>query len=324
MLDAREAGSIEGMVFNVQRYSLHDGPGIRTVVFLKGCSLECPWCANPESVHGFREVMFSPEKCIDCGICLSLARHGEVYKDDSGSIRIDRSRIRPSELRWAEECPTGALKVFGRRRTVTDVLDEVGKDAPFFARSGGGVTFSGGEPLLQSRFVVAAAQESHRRGWNTAVETCGNVPLSSITRVSDAIDVFICDLKILDSRDHQRVTGSPNDRVLSNIEWLAAHRPHTLFIRTPLIPGNTMSAEQISRNLDYLQGLGVEHYDVLPFHRLGYSKYVGLGREYEFADAESPSADVVSMVREEIARRHMSTSCPVPVESHDRTRASDR
>ncbi len=299
-----------GSVFNIQRYSIHDGPGIRTVVFLKGCTLGCQWCANPESIHGFREVMFSPEKCIGCGLCVGLASNGEVEKDAAGTIVIHRERIRPSDLEWAEVCPSGALTVVGRRRGVQDVMNEVARDSLFFDRSGGGVTFSGGEPLLQPSFVASAAREAHRRGFNTVVETCGAVPLRAVECVINDIDLFLCDLKVLDPTVHQIATGGTNLLVRQTIEWISQQAPGRICVRTPLVPGVTMSLAQIDDNVAFLRKVGVRHYDVLPFHRLGSSKYAGLGLIYACSDMEPPPSEEVVAIRQRIRAAGLNTEFP--------------
>lgn len=297
-------------VFNVQRYSIHDGPGIRTVIFLKGCSLACGWCANPESINGFREVMFAPDKCIDCGICIDLAENGEVTRGPEGTVVLHREKIKPANLEWAESCPTGALSVYGQRRTVDDLVEEAARDKLFFDRSGGGVTFSGGEPLLQAQFVAQACEELHRRGITTAVETCGNVRLRAIQLVEPHMDLFICDLKLLDDDAHQRATGGGNARILETISYLGEHHGASTMVRTPLIPDVTMASAQIDANIAFLRSVGVRHYDVLPFHRLGTGKYTGLGRTYPFAHTETPADELVEEYRARIRAAGMSTEFP--------------
>lgn len=300
-------------VFNVQRYSLHDGPGIRTVIFLKGCSLACGWCANPESINGFREVMFSPDKCIDCGICLDFATNGEVTPDPKGKVILHRENIKPGALQWAENCPTGALRVYGQRRTVDDLVAEAARDKLFFDRSGGGVTFSGGEPLLQALFVAQASEELHRLGITTAVETCGNVQLRALKVVEPHMDLYLCDLKLLDDSAHQLATGGTNQRVLDTIRYLGEHHAKRTMVRTPLIPDVNMASEQIEANIAFLCSVGVRHYDVLPFHRLGTGKYTGLGREYSFAHTETPPEELVEEYRNRIRAAGLSTEFPETV-----------
>lgn len=303
---------ILGRVVNVQRFSLHDGPGIRTLVFLKGCSLECEWCANPEALKGFREVLFSPSKCIACGECVKIAKRGEVEFVD-GALVLHREKIRPSQLEWAEACPTGALQVIGNKISVDEVLEKICSDMPFYeASGGGGVTFSGGEPLLQASFVEAVASRCHERGIHTAVETACNVPQRAIIQAARSIDLFICGFVSVDDAIYQRYAGGTNAQVIENLRWLAANDPERLCVRTPLIPGVNMGERQIRKNIDFLVDIGARYYDVLPFHRLGSSKYTGLGRTYSYSDMTAPDDDVVEKIRATIRRSGLRTEFPSP------------
>ncbi len=254
--------------------------------------------------------MYFPNKCIGCGACLELARRGEV-EADGGIVRVHRERIRPSELQWAEACITGALVVVGQKRGADEVFDEILKDLPFYEQSGGGVTFSGGEPLLQAAFVDAVASKCRERGIHTAVETSCAVPQSTLTRAASNVDLFICTLLSSDDGLHRRYTGGSNVEVLGNIRWLASRDPERLFVRTPLIPGVNMDEQSIRHNLRFLADAGVRYYDVLPFHRLGAPKYLALlGETYPYASTHAPADDAVEVIRDVIREFGMLTEYP--------------
>ncbi|WEV68151.1 glycyl-radical enzyme activating protein [Bifidobacterium sp. ESL0769] len=299
-----------GRVFNIQRFSIHDGPGIRTVVFLKGCSYSCTWCANPEGIKSYRQVMFSSKKCIECGLCVEAAQNGEVEMQN-GKLVLHRERIRPSQLEWVKACPTGALKIVGDMQSAEEVTEKVLRDMPFYRRSGqGGVTFSGGEPLVQARFVDETAGLCKEHGLHTAVETAAGVPLKSIVEVSDNIDLFICSLTSTDPETYRKYMGHSNETSLANIRWMARYDPERLCVRSPLIPGVNMENGQVEDMIEFLTDAGVKYYDVLPFHRLGTSKYTGLGRAYDFAKLDPPSDQSMEEIRGEIRRHGMSTDFP--------------
>jgi pyruvate formate lyase activating enzyme len=308
-MTSRISEPVTGLVANIQRFSLHDGPGIRTLVFLKGCSLACGWCSNPESMHGFRMVMYQPHKCIGCWTCVNLTRRGEV-EPEGGRVRLNRERIRTSELEWAEVCPTGALAVIGQKRGVDELLDEILKDRLFYEQSGGGVTFSGGEPLLQAAFVDAVAAKCRDRGVHTAVETSCALPQRTLTRATSNVDLFICTLISVDDELHRRYAGGSNVEVLANIRWLASEGPEKLIVRTPLVPDVNMDEHSIRDNLRFLADAGVRYYDVLPFHRLGAAKYAGLGETYSYAATHAPAEDVVEAIRSTIRESGLSTEYP--------------
>lgn len=277
----------QGYIFNIQHYSVHDGPGIRTIVFLKGCPLSCKWCSNPESQQTRLELAFNSNKCIgidDCGRCIKVCPHGSLMSGADSKIKIDRKRCQTC-FSCAEECPSQALNVFGRLVSVNEVIKAVEADSMFYSRSGGGMTLSGGEPLLQSDFSYELVKEAKRRRINTAIETCGFAEWSAIEKVVHCLDSILFDIKSLDSGKHQQFTGVSNEKILANFKRLCESFPKLpKLVRTPLIPGFNDSIEDIKAIADFLKDIPNIKYELLSYHRLGQPKYEYLDREYPLTD----------------------------------------
>jgi pyruvate formate lyase activating enzyme len=265
-----------GTVFNIQRFSLHDGPGIRTTVFLKGCPLRCRWCHNPESQSPRPELAFVADRCIGCGACVAACPNGAVSMVD-GRPLTDRTVCEAAGA-CVDVCPAGARSLLGREMTLDGLAREVEKDTPFFEESGGGVTFSGGEPLMQPRFVAEALDVFRRREIHTAVDTCGYAPSSVALDVLSRADLVLYDLKTMDPVRHEEWTGVGNDLILSNLEMLArAGVP--LRLRVPLVPGVNDGESEIAALGAFASSLkGSPAVNVLPYHAIGMDKNVRLGR----------------------------------------------
>ena len=244
---------MKGVIFDIQRFSVHDGPGIRTTVFMKGCSLRCGWCHNPEGLRTEPQVQFFREHCIGCGRC--------------GGER---------ELQNVSKCPAGALKRVGEAYTPEQLLDEVLADLDFYG-SDGGVTFSGGECLLQADFVGHMLQALKNRGVTTAVDTCGNVPWENIEKALPYCDTWLYDIKCVDSENHRRYTGSRNERILENLEKLGRTGAN-IWIRVPVIPDFNDNLEEMNQIAAIASSVsGVSRITLMPYHTLGKSKYATLG-----------------------------------------------
>jgi pyruvate formate lyase activating enzyme len=267
---------VTGIVFNIQRFSLHDGTGIRTVVFLKGCPLRCPWCANPESQRREPETAWSAAKCIGCGDCL---------RTGAGAVKREGGRVVPlRRLSGAEAerlCPAQALQVFGEERSAADIIDIVERDMIFYENSEGGLTLSGGEPLTQPAFTAALLREAQGRHIHTAMETGGLADYQDLRAAARHLDQLIYDIKIFDSRRHQEQTGAGNQAILENFRRLMDEFPRLpTLARTPVIPGVNDHEKEISDIIDFIRPYPNVSYELLPYHRLGAPKYEALGRAY--------------------------------------------
>lgn len=268
------------MIFNIQRYSTHDGPGIRTVVFLKGCSLGCRWCQNPESRSREPELLFDARLCLaGCQRCCDAAPQA-IHRED-GNIVIARERISEADnVALKTCCPTQALTVCGEETTVSDIMQTVMRDAPFYQRSGGGITLSGGEPFMNPALALALLEESHRRGIHTAVETCLHVPWRYIEPCLPFTDLFLADLKQVDEARFKQWTDGSAKRVMDNLARLA-DAGKKLVIRVPLIPEFNADEASIQAITDFAAGrLGVSEIHFLPYHTLGMNKYTLLNLPY--------------------------------------------
>ena len=255
-------------VVDIQRYAVHDGPGIRTVVFLKGCLLRCAWCHNPDAIDPRPQIAFVAARCIGCGACLDVCPRDAIRLGDDR--RIDRDRCDACML-CADECMTGALSQVGETYTVDRLLAQVVRDLPFYEESGGGVTLSGGEPLLQHRFTAAFLAAAKRAGLHTVIETCGHVRWAHIEAVLPDVDLVYFDLKLMNAAQHRQWIGVGNELILANARRLVAVHPDVVF-RCPLVPGCTASDANVTALIDLLSELRRRSVHLLPYHNLGEGK----------------------------------------------------
>jgi pyruvate formate lyase activating enzyme len=291
-----------GVVLNIQHFCTNDGPGIRTTVFLKGCSLRCKWCCNPESIHPKPELAYDLKKCIgekECGLCLKECPESAIsVMPSDGKVRIDWD-LCTNCGKCVPVCPPQALYLFGRAMTVDEVLTEVEQDGTAYRESGGGITLSGGECMLQADFSAALLAEAHKRGINTAVETAGNVPWEFMAKVLPHVDTMLHDHKLTDPERHKKWCGADNSRILANYKRAYETFPEKTFIaRTPLIPGVNDDEEHIRSVLAFISPhKNVIDYELLPYHRYGETKYGFLGRVYELEDFTSPTPETLHRLR---------------------------
>lgn len=285
---------LEGLVFDIQRFSIHDGPGIRTTVFLKGCNVRCYWCHNPESWKSHPELQIFPQKCIGCGNCFEVCPVG-AHRILEGKREFLRELCR-SCGKCAEGCYAGALVLVGKLMTVQEVMSEVEKDRPFYETSDGGVTFSGGEPLLQKDFIHALLVESKNMGFHTAVDTAGNVSWKVFDAILPYVDLFLFDVKTVNEKKHIEGTGVSNERIIENLKKLSAIGVR-VWIRVPIIPGFNDNEKDMGEIADLVGDLAnIELIELKPFHRLGKNKYDSLGLEYPCADFEAPSSEDIALL----------------------------
>ncbi len=279
------------LVTNIQGYSIHDGPGIRTVVFLKGCGLECRWCSNPECISPHPEIGFIKTLCTRCGKCAEVCPVGALVYEEGKLPYIDRKTCTDCGI-CSSVCSYQALVLYGKPMNADEVFDAVKRDNIFYQASGGGVTISGGEPLLQPEFVVDLFKKCRRAGIHTCIETSGYAPESALRQVLPYTNYVLYDLKHLNSEKHRRHTGKPNRLILTNAKIVAASGVEVLF-RMPLIPGINDDLQNIKETAELLHKLGnnTPRIELMPYHRLGKGKYESLDKEYRLSGILSPEPE---------------------------------
>ena len=279
-----------GRVFDIKRYSIHDGPGIRTTVFLKGCALNCLWCHNPESIAAGPELMHWPARCRRCYSCLQACPKQAITKDAAGAVVVDRQKCDVCG-ECAEACLYDAMQVVGRTMSVDEVLAEAEKDRVFYEQSGGGVTLSGGDPAVQSAFAAAILDACRARGLRTAIDTAGFTKNGTLDRLAAKTDLLLFDLKLMDEARHREFTGVPNAPILGNIERLAASGPE-IWVRVPLVRGVNDDDDNIRRTIMFLLSLKtVRRVGLLPYHAGGIDKAGRIGKGAQFRKFEAPAEE---------------------------------
>jgi len=288
---------ITGKVFNIQRFSIHDGPGIRTNVFLKGCPLRCLWCHNPEGLSRETDIEFIPTKCIGCGRC-TICKNGCHTMVDGFHVYNRENCTKCGEC--IEKCVADSLQIAGKDMTVEEVMKEVESDAMFYDESGGGMTLSGGEPLYQSDFAVELLKEAKSRGIHTAIETCGFYSEDVLRRALPYIDIFLFDYKVTGREAHKAATGVYPDVILNNLELINNYGTE-IVLRCPIIPtinDNDSHYKAIAELANRLKN--VTRIDLEAYHELGSSKYLNLGKAVTFTE-KAPPKGVLEPVREYIS-----------------------
>jgi pyruvate formate lyase activating enzyme len=291
----------ESLIFDIKRYAINDGPGIRVVIFFKGCNLHCAWCHNPESISPDVEKMFAPARCIRCGSCVEVCPEKAITLTAEGIV-TDPALCKVHG-RCAEVCPARAIEMSGRVMSVDEIMEAIEKERVFFDHSNGGVTFSGGEPLVHLPVLKKLLDECGRRHIHRAVDTAGHVSTTALLDIAARTDLFLWDLKMMDSDLHRKLTGAPNDKILKNLTALAETGAE-IIIRIPLMGGINDTEENIERTAQFVAGLAGKKKDVniLPFHKIAQNKYMKLGRSESFEMFEEPGKETLERVIEQFAK----------------------
>ena len=281
------------LIFDIKRYAINDGPGIRLVVFFKGCNLRCAWCHNPESISAKAEKMYTPAKCIKCGTCVEACPENAITLTSEGII-TDADLCRMCG-KCADVCPSKAIVMSGKMMSVAEIMDAIEKERVFFDQSGGGVTFSGGEPLLHTKLLIELLDECGKKGIHRAVDTAGNVSTETLLEVAGRTDLFLYDLKMMDTELHHEWTTAGNRKILHNLKILAGTGAN-IIIRIPLVGGINDTVENIQLTAKFISELDGEPKEVhlLPYHAIAQHKYLKLGRAGDFERLMEPGSETIA------------------------------
>jgi pyruvate formate lyase activating enzyme len=279
----------KALVFDIQKFSVHDGPGIRTLIFMKGCLLTCVWCSNPESQSRAPELAFYGERCVRANRCIEVCPTQAISVKENGLV-LDKSLCNLCG-KCVEACYAGAWKMFGMVVDVDHVMREIEKDAIFYRNSGGGVTFGGGEPLLYTDFISAVAKRCQSEGIPVAIETCGYVSWRNLESVLDNVGLVMFDIKHMDPKMHKELCGRSNQLILKNLKHLSQRDDIEVVVRVPIIPGLNDTEDNINNTARFVASLrgNIKRVELLPYHKFGENKYERLGREYALKGLKIPS-----------------------------------
>lgn len=293
-----------GLIFDIKRYAIHDGPGIRTTVFFKGCPLTCLWCHNPEGKSKEPEFMWSKERCIQCKSCESVCPEDAISFSDSGYIQIDKNKCNLCKA-CVDACHSQALELIGKEMTVTQVLEEIEKDILFYDESKGGVTFSGGEPLMQPDFLLTLLKACKNHKIHTTVDTCGYVPPDVLFKISEYTDLFLYDVKVINDETHKKVTGVSNALILDNLRKLSIMKK--IIVRFPLIPGVNDSEKDVAELGGFISSIHLKEVSILPYHTGGVEKIKKLQTSQNSHVYHPLSAEALDDVEKVLKRYNLKT-----------------
>lgn len=277
-----------GRVMNIQKYSVHDGPGIRTTVFLKGCPLNCWWCHNPESQLEKAEILYFQDRCTLCGMCVEKCPQKGIEILDE-KVCTDKESCIGCEI-CTDFCINNARELVGKDMSISELMKEIEKDRIFYDESNGGVTFSGGEPLMQFEFLNEILEVCRRKGINTAVDTSGFASWEKLEKIAHKVDLFLFDIKHMDSEQHKKYTGVPNEVILENLTKLSKIH-NNVFVRIPIIPGVNDSYDNLESAKDFLSKIHIKQINLLPYHKIGMDKYNRVDMEYKMIETKEPSKE---------------------------------
>jgi len=284
-----------GLIFDIKKYAINDGPGIRMTIFFKGCNLDCQWCHNPESLSPKVQKMYNASKCIGAVKCLDNCPNDALVLTEDGIV----TDFEACNLcgKCAEVCPTKAFEMLGSNIPISELMKKIDNEAIFFDQSGGGVTFSGGEPLMHSDYLLKALKECGKRMYHRVVDTTAFANLDTLLKVADNCEMFLIDLKLMDSQKHKEFTGVSNDKILSNIRELAKTKCEILF-RMPLIKGVNSDELNIMETAQFINSLegNRNRINLLPYHKVAENKLVKMGKSEDFIEFESPSNDLINSI----------------------------
>lgn len=285
----------KALIFNTQKYNMYDGPGIRTLVFFQGCPLRCKWCANPEGMKQKFRVMFKKDLCTSCGRCVNVCpQHKHILSKETMQHEVRRDIDCIGCNKCVNECLNSALSIVGKEMTISEIMEIVREDKPFYETSGGGVTLSGGEVTMQPEAAISLLMTCKQEGINTAIETCGYTKLETILKLAEYVDLFLFDIKEFDSDKHFKWTGVRNERILENLETLLRHK-YNVKVRMPLLKGVNECQEDIEKTMKFLEPFkdykNFKGIDLLPYHKLGVNKYKQLGMDYQIEGDPSLSTE---------------------------------
>jgi len=297
-----------GIIFDIQRFAIYDGPGIRTLVFLKGCPLRCWWCQNPEGLSRKPQLAYYEQLCQHCHLCAEICPTGAIKITTEDIHIIDRRKCNLCGKCYSV-CPTGALKLIGREITVDELIKEIKRDAMFYDSSGGGVTFSGGEPLYQPDFLLQCLKECQEYGIHTALETSGYADKTTFRKISNFVDLFLFDIKIINEEKHKYYTGVSNKPILENLKFLVkSGRGEDVIIRFPIIPTITDTEENLRDIISLLSSLKtLERVHLLPFHDVS-EKYRYLDLPYRMPVRKAPTIERINEIKERFENLGLSVS----------------
>lgn len=286
---------MKGKIINIQHYSLHDGPGIRTTVFFKGCPLKCLWCHNPESINYKDDLMYQRNNCTLCKRCLNVCEN-DALKLQGGRIIIDKSKCK-SCFSCVENCYFEALYKKGQDYTEDEILKEILKDEVFYEQSSGGVTFSGGEALMQDEFLLEVLKKCKEKNINTAIDTCGFVDFSKLQKTLNYCDIYLFDIKHMDSKIHKEITNVPNELILENLKKLSSLKAN-INIRLPLIKDINDDDKNISKLIEFLKTINFNKINILPYHKMGQDKYEKLNMNAR--NFEAPDMNRLNLIKSKL------------------------